>query len=302
MTNDNGWSTAWGNRVGAPRTSDSPYTDPRVASVYNRVAAPLQFGLPARDLVKALRPSSGARVLDVGTGTGAVALQMSAEVGPAGVVIGIDPAFEMLGFARTTASLRIALAQVPGLPFPDAVFDVVTAGFVISHLADYGRGLAEMVRVCRSSGRIGITAWGDRSNAAARLWSDIAGRYVPSERLDEAVRAQIPWHDWFSRRANVERALRDAGLISVTVVTREYRFTLVTSDYLLFSEASIQGTALRRACPPDRWTDFTRGVANAFQKRFGDRVEYCRNVHVGMGTKRFASEACHQDRRPSNAG
>lgn len=284
-----------------PRRNDSPYADPHVASAYNRVAAPLQFGPPARDLVRLLRLPDGARVLDVGTGTGAVALQAGAEVGPTGVVIGIDAAMAMLCFARTTAPHRIALARIPGLPFPDAVFDIVTAGFVISHLADYGHGLAEMVGVCRSGGRLGITSWGDMPNAAARLWSEIAGRYVPSERLDEAYRAQIPWHDWFSCLANVERALRDADLVSVTVETREYRFTLATSDYLLSSEASVQGVALRRACPPDRWTEFTRRVADAFQSRFGDTVEYVRNVHFGIGTKRFAAEVSHEYRRPSNA-
>jgi hypothetical protein len=94
------------------------------------------------------------------------------------------------------------------------------------------------------------------------------------------------WSGCSGRQAG--RALRDADLASVTVETREYRLALKTSDYLASSEASVQGVALRRACPLDRWTDFRRLVADAFHSQFGDRVEFVRNVHFGIGTKRFA--------------
>lgn len=266
--------------------TQSPYTDPRTVSVYNRVAAPLQFGFPARDLVRMLRPLHGARVLDVGTGTGAVALPATTAVGSAGLVVGIDAAIEMLRCARNTAAYRLAVARIPGLPFPDGVFDVVMGGFVVSHFADYARGLAEIVRVCRAGGRVGITSWGDTPNPAAGLWSETAGQYIPSERLDEAFRAHIPWHDWFTRPANVEQSLRDADLDSITVERREYRFTLTTSDYLLMQETSIQGIVLRQASFPEQWNDFRRRVGDLFRRRFGETIAYARDVHFGLGTKR----------------
>ena len=99
----------------------SAYTDPRVATVYHRVATPRQFALPARDLVSSLGPLDGARVLDVGTGTGAVARPAAAAVGPAGVVVGIDAAIDMLRFARETVACPLAVAQLPELPFRDGM-------------------------------------------------------------------------------------------------------------------------------------------------------------------------------------
>lgn len=265
--------------------TDSAYTNQRVASVYSRIAAPLQFQLPARDLVGILGPMEGARVLDVGTGTGAVALPAKAAAGSAGLVVGVDAAIEMLRFAREAANYPLAVAQMPELPFGDRVFDVVMAGFVVSHLPDYSRGLAEMVRVCRSGGKVGITSWAAGPNPAAQLWTRIAGEYVPPDRLDNAFRAHIPWDDWFAHPANITGALHASGLMSVAVDTREYRFTMTTSEYVQSREASVQGLVLREACAPQRWNEFTHQVAGVFRERFGGTVEYRREVHFGIGTR-----------------
>jgi hypothetical protein len=54
-------------------SGDSPYFAPELASAYGRLAAPSQFMRPARDLVGLLDLSIGAKVLDVGSGTGVVA-------------------------------------------------------------------------------------------------------------------------------------------------------------------------------------------------------------------------------------
>src|SRR5204863_9129914 len=105
----------------------SPYSDPALAEVYQRVTARHQFAPPARDLVDILRLSPGSLVLDVGTGTGIVAEQARLAVGPAGRVIGVDAAMEMLYFAKRSA--RCVAAHIPGLPFNDDAFDVVTGGF-----------------------------------------------------------------------------------------------------------------------------------------------------------------------------
>lgn len=197
----------------------------------------------------------------------------------------------MLNFARQTAAFRIAVAEAPGLPFSAGMFDVVTAGFVVSHFADYGRGLEDLVRVCRPGGRIGMTSWGAMPNAAVQIWNDLASREVAAERLHDAFRAHVPWEEWFSRPANVVQTLQAAGLASVDVETREYRFEIATRDYLLSREASVQGILLRRASSAERWSDFKLRVADAFQTRFSDTVEYVRDVHFGSGTKPGRSSA-----------
>ena len=267
----------------------SPYTDPALAEVYHRLTARHQFAPPARDLVDILRPPCGGLALDVGTGTGIVAEHIRQTVGPSGRVIGVDAAVEMLRFAKRSA--RCVAAEIPGLPFKDDSFDVVTAGFVVSHFHDYGRGLADLVRVCRPGGRVGVSAWGSLTNPAAQVWTEVAGGFVDRARLDQAFTDHIPWDAWFSNCNHVRQALAQVGLADAVLTTRVYRMQMPTGDFLTSRAASIQGLILRDQLTTDRWRDFTSLAAETFRDRFGENVEYDRDVHFGVGMKVFAGAA-----------
>src|SRR5262245_33197737 len=115
---------------------DSQYSNPATASVYARIAAPLQFTPQANDLVSMVGLRQGAVVLDVGTGTGVVAAAANALVGRAGTVVGMDAASEMIRFANKERA-SLVIGQVPGLPFSDESFDAVIAGFVVSHFESH---------------------------------------------------------------------------------------------------------------------------------------------------------------------
>jgi ubiquinone/menaquinone biosynthesis C-methylase UbiE len=86
---------------------------------------------------------AGARVLDVGAGT-AVACDVALRRG-ARLAIASDVAEGML--RRRTPSVPAVLADAARLPFADAAFHLVTAGFCLSHLPDPGAALAEWRRV-----------------------------------------------------------------------------------------------------------------------------------------------------------
>lgn len=104
----------------------------------------------------ALACPQGALALDVGTGTGDLALALLAQ--GARTVVGVDVAPAMLarawGKARETGSPSLALADALRLPFRDATFDCVTAAFVLRNLSRIGVALAEMARVLRPGGRL----------------------------------------------------------------------------------------------------------------------------------------------------
>lgn len=103
----------------------------------------------------------GDRVLEVGCGTGDVALAACAYVGETGTVAGIDPAPEMIAVARAKAArmardVSFQVGVIESLAFPDATFDVVLSSLMMHHLPDdlKREGLVEIARVLRPGGRL----------------------------------------------------------------------------------------------------------------------------------------------------
>ena len=117
-------------------------------------------------LLELLQPSPGGTLLDVGTGAGAVALQAPAWVGPEGQVTGSDVAVAMVELAQHSAAERgiagVTFCRMDGeqLDFPDDSFDTVTCAFSLFQFPDMNRSLAEMWRVLRPGGRLGLSNWG----------------------------------------------------------------------------------------------------------------------------------------------
>ena len=117
-------------------------------------------------LLELLQPSPGNKLLDVGTGTGSVALQAKARVGAEGQVTGSDVATAMLKLAKQSAAEQgingVIFYQMDGeqLDFPDASFDTVTCAFSLFQFPDMDRALAEMWRVLKPRGRLGLSNWG----------------------------------------------------------------------------------------------------------------------------------------------
>ena len=102
----------------------------------------------------------GDAVLDVGCGTGEVALLAKTRA-KAGKVYGIDPAPEMIAVARNKAARKeldidFRVGVIEALPFPDESVDVVTSSLMMHHLPDElkARGLAEIYRVLKPGGRL----------------------------------------------------------------------------------------------------------------------------------------------------
>jgi ubiquinone/menaquinone biosynthesis C-methylase UbiE len=128
-------------------------------------------------LLPDLRP--GLHVLDVGCGPGSITCGLAERVAP-GRVVGVDLSGETLAAARQDAAargldnLRYEEASVYALPYADATFDVGYAHQVFQHLREPARALAEMVRVLRPGGLVGVrdVDWGTVSYWPLDPWID----------------------------------------------------------------------------------------------------------------------------------
>jgi demethylmenaquinone methyltransferase/2-methoxy-6-polyprenyl-1,4-benzoquinol methylase len=133
----------------------------RIAGLYDVMNSVMTAGLHHRWRERAAdlaRVGPGDRALDVATGTGDLALELSRRVGPGGEVVGSDFSEGMLDRARAKAPERPGLRWEWGnaleLPYPDSTFDAATVGFGARNFSDLERGLAEMARVVRPGGRV----------------------------------------------------------------------------------------------------------------------------------------------------
>ena len=142
----------WSDEQGRRRYLDQLFDG--TARDYDFVERLLGFGSGARHRRIALAHAGlkrGMHVLDIAIGTGLVAREAQALVGPEGRVVGLDPSAGMLAEA---GQLGIALVRALGerLPVRDGAFDFVSMGYALRHVADLGALFAEMRRVLKPGG------------------------------------------------------------------------------------------------------------------------------------------------------
>jgi ubiquinone/menaquinone biosynthesis C-methylase UbiE len=124
-------------------------------------AAEVSLGCGNPTAVAELKP--GERVLDLGSGGGIDVLLSARRVGDTGFVYGLDMTDEMLDLARRNAAeagvdnVEFLKGYIEEIPLEDAAVDVVISNCVINLSVDKPAVFAEMQRVLRPGGRIGIS-------------------------------------------------------------------------------------------------------------------------------------------------
>ncbi len=130
------------------------------AEVYDRAFVPALFAQWGPVVAAAAGVAAGARVLDVGCGTGAATVTAAALAGRDGRVVGLDPNPEMLTVARRKPGIEWVEGRAEKLPFGDAEFDAVVSQFAMMFFDDRVSALREMQRVLAPGGRMAVAVCG----------------------------------------------------------------------------------------------------------------------------------------------
>jgi demethylmenaquinone methyltransferase/2-methoxy-6-polyprenyl-1,4-benzoquinol methylase/phosphoethanolamine N-methyltransferase len=181
--------------------------------------------------VKLAHVAPGEKVLDVGCGTGSLAIDAKGKAGPAGEVHGIDAAPEMIEVARQKAGRKgvdvgFRVGLIEDIPFPDGQFDVVLNSFVLHHLPhDLKRkGFAEIHRVLKPGGRFLAADFGP-----------------PAKGVIRHVVTALAGHGMMHKdAAELMAMMEEAGFTNVEEVKTKYK-------QLLF----VRGKAQKRAGTPE---------------------------------------------------
>ena len=183
-----------------PGSSVAPSLFAPLGPTYDRYSRLLSLGQDPRwrrFLVARLDLGPNARVLDVATGTGAVALELVRQ--HCCSVVGVDRSADMLAVARARVGARGLASRIElhegraeTLPFAEASFDALTVTYLLRYVDDPAATLRELARVVRPGGTVAMLEFGVPQAGATRALWEVYVRLV----LPLAGRLLSPgWHE-----------------------------------------------------------------------------------------------------------
>ena len=186
--------------IAEPGSRRAPTLFAPLGPTYDRYARLLSLGQDPRwrrFLVSRLHIGPDARVLDVATGTGAVAVELVRQYGCS--VVGIDRSPEMLAVARRRVAARglgtrieLHEGRAETLPFADASFDALTVTYLLRYVDDPAATICELARVVRPGGTMALLEFGVPQARPARILWELYVRIA----LPLAGRLLSPgWHE-----------------------------------------------------------------------------------------------------------
>jgi len=157
----------------------------RISQLYLREVDP-RFAAVVENVLRRGDLKPGHRVLDLGTGTGTVAIGAAGLVGPAGKVTGVDISPDMLALAKrrviesacTNIDLREGRAEQ--LPAEDGSVDVLLASLSLMFVIDRAVAAREIRRVLRPGGRFVAAVWAAAERCDIVLFQQTAGSFAPT--------------------------------------------------------------------------------------------------------------------------
>ena len=267
------------------RSSDWRSYD-RIAKDYDRVWA-TRFARVARGMAGMMPAGCAPRaLLDIGTGTGIVPSTFAGIFKTLDAFAGCDLSLVMLQQAKARLTdLRVVAADAAAVPFKSETFDVVTAGFVLSHIREYRRALNEVHRVLRANRLIAASSWTSTVDEYSQAWSGCLAEAISKAEAERALNEVAALENYFSQEGNLEAAFTESGFSVVHAGAVDLDVHLSVEQFVEDREINSGGRLGRHLLGNDKWLNFRDGAINILRARFGDTVRYSRRALVVIGQK-----------------
>jgi SAM-dependent methyltransferase len=191
-----------------------------------------------------------------------------------------------LGPIRDAARFRQGDAH--RLSLPDASFDAAVANFLMPHLADHARAVAELTRVLADDGRVALSTWDhpERTPIPGALFLAVGQAGAP---MAEGIPPGPPVFRYADDTAFAE-LLHDAGLVDVAVTNLAFTHRMPSAD--AFWDAMLDGTVRASAQVRGQTPDMQRSIRRAFDRIVAD-------YHEGGGLELPVSVKIAAGRKPA---
>jgi SAM-dependent methyltransferase len=237
------WAARWRGEEGRHWRSEAARYDE-----INRV-----FG---EALIDAADLSPGERVLDVGCGAGAIALEAARQVRPGGSVLAVDISPDLVAAARDRAAsagadeVELVVADAAAYPYDEEAFDVLVSRNGLMFFNDPAAALANLVRALRPGGRIAFTA---PQSLDRNPWIMVAGAAAaPHVGIPAGVAPGQPGPLGLADRSLIADVLERAGFTAVEIeeLTGSMRIGTNVRDAVAFIRSMPMVRDLLSGAPP----------------------------------------------------
>ncbi|MFX1536896.1 MAG: class I SAM-dependent methyltransferase [Promethearchaeota archaeon] len=187
-------------------------------------------------LVELMEINAGAKVLDVGTGSGACLIAAAKKIGSTGKIIGIDSWEKIL--AETTeniwkfdlANASVQKMDAEDMTFEDNSFDCVLCGFIgFDDVFDFeqhkykeqNKKMNEIIRVLKKGGKAGFSTWELQEDI--QVLGELARKYLTEEASENPKKMEsIPTGYSKETTEGFEKLMADAGFQNIKIVTEKF--------------------------------------------------------------------------------
>jgi ubiquinone/menaquinone biosynthesis C-methylase UbiE len=251
-------------------TTSFSHDSAQLAETYDRLSDSQFEG--GKLLVDRMGVGRGERVLDVGCGTGRLARWIAERIAPGGHVVGIDPLVDRITLARSrpVAGLSFDVGQAEDLSaFADGSFDAVCMSAVLHWVSDKPKALAQVRRVLRPGGRLGVTTVPRETMGAStvtQVCGPVLGRAPYAEKVDLSALALASRGHTTSELISM---VLESGLeLAELHVVKRTRTHPSGEDAVDFIESSSFGNFLRMV-PEELRPSLRADLVAAFEARKG---------------------------------